>query len=108
MKEMMFDGEAGVFLSAEEYAGFQKDVTIQRGQVWQRKMPPGSSPHYIYLLAVDDVAQVAVDRIIDAPDDPAPKYGGSGSDVGCARSFRDIRLKYTYVGVIPQAPPAGS
>ncbi|MFJ4828458.1 hypothetical protein ACIP79_00730 [Streptomyces sp. NPDC088747] len=101
MKEMTFDGEAGVFLTAEEHASLRKNTPIQRGQVWRRKMLPGNDPHYIYLLAVDDAAQVVVDQIIKSPNDPAPKYEGSGGGVGYARTFRDVRLKYEFVGAAP-------
>ena len=96
-KEMTFDGQEGYFLTRDEYDAHTEPVKIARGQVWQRKMPQGSTPSYICIIAVDEFAEVAVDKIVNSPSDPTPKCSGSGCEVGYARTFKDIRSKYTYV-----------
>jgi len=94
MIPMNLDGESGWFITDAEYAKLTKAVHIARGQVWRRK---GCSDSYICILAVDELAEVAVDQIVNSPSDPTPKYSGSGGGVGYPRTFKDIRTKYEYV-----------
>lgn len=104
MIKMTINGTNGVFLTEDEYSQHKTDIAIQRGQIWRRKMTDGTEGHYIHIIAVDTEAQVAVDRICQDVSDPTPKYlntYGSGAQVGYARTFKDIRVKYDYVGMAP-------